>query len=158
MHQDAFWRTAEVVKVVDGDTLRLDIDLGWGARLIHDIRLSGVNTPENRGKERLAGHWVTDKVRQFLGFDEMNSKPKVSIHSKEFTTGKYGRCVCEVFCQDCDVSLNTYLLANGYAWPTNDNGSLACKRDIRLLKGIPEELWPQDLFGAINNFFKKQVI
>ena len=47
---------AIVKKVYDGDTITVDIDLGFGITFNDkSIRLSGIDTPEIRGEERLEG-------------------------------------------------------------------------------------------------------
>ena len=47
---------AEVVSVYDGDTITVDIDLGFNVVLRKQkIRLGGINTPEIRGEEREEG-------------------------------------------------------------------------------------------------------
>jgi endonuclease YncB( thermonuclease family) len=38
--------TAEVVEVVDGDTIKVIIDLGWKISLNTSIRIEGINAPE----------------------------------------------------------------------------------------------------------------
>lgn len=45
---------ANVIRVIDGDTVDLDIDLGFRARL-HNVRcrLIGIDTPESRGKKEM---------------------------------------------------------------------------------------------------------
>jgi len=48
---------ATVVKLIDGDTMRLDIDLGFDVRYGSNCRVYGINAPELRtpqGKEALA--------------------------------------------------------------------------------------------------------
>jgi endonuclease YncB( thermonuclease family) len=37
---------AEVVEVVDGDTVRLDLDLGWHIRYTTRVRIAAINAPE----------------------------------------------------------------------------------------------------------------
>lgn len=130
---DAFVRTAQVLKVVDGDTLRLKINLGWGAQLIHDCRLAGCNTPEARGPERPAGNWVTQKVHEWLG-----DRKAVLIHSRYFRVGKFGRCLCDVWIED--DQLNGWLLGHKYAWPMDAGGSHIGPRNIDALSGIPDEI------------------
>ena len=56
-----------VTKVVDGDTLDVDIDLGFRMRLEKQrLRLLGVNTPELKGKTRAAGLRAKDFTEQWL--------------------------------------------------------------------------------------------
>jgi len=42
---------AQVVRVVDGDTVKLDVAIWPGVTQQINLRLSGVNTPETRGKD-----------------------------------------------------------------------------------------------------------
>ena len=42
---------ARVKRVVDGDTLDLDIDLGFHITLSERVRLMGVDTPETRSRD-----------------------------------------------------------------------------------------------------------
>ena len=133
--RDEFVRSAKLEKLIDGDTLRVRIDLGWGADLIHDVRLAGVNTPENRGPEREAGLYVTNQVGMYLA-----GNPQLTIRSRDFKLGKFGRCVCDVYVRDNHSSLNVWLIESGYAWTTDDGGSLMVPRELSLLTGLPEEL------------------
>jgi micrococcal nuclease len=126
-----FVRNARIIKVVDGDTLRLEVDLGFTARITHDIRLSGLNTPEPRGPEGPAGRFVTREVEKLIYRSGSN---EVIIRSKEFTVGKYGRCVCEVWVGD--ICLNDFLLDRKLAWTANEEGA-SDSFDITELTGIP---------------------
>ena len=50
---------AEIVRVVDGDTVDINIDLGFGVWLNDErVRLAGVDTPESR---------TSDKVEKLFG-------------------------------------------------------------------------------------------
>ena len=56
---------AKVVSVYDGDTITVDIDLGFGIVLKKQkLRLLGINTPEVRGEEKILGKKVRDLVRE----------------------------------------------------------------------------------------------
>ena len=46
---------AEVLNVVDGDTMDVRIDLRFDTYLVRRIRLADVDTPEIRGKEKVEG-------------------------------------------------------------------------------------------------------
>ena len=44
---------AKVVKVVDGDTVDVDIDLGFGIVLSDErVRIMGIDTPESRTRDK----------------------------------------------------------------------------------------------------------
>ena len=59
--------SAKVVRVIDGDTIVVDIDLGFNISLndIH-LRLARINTPEIRGSERVEGLKSKEYVQKIL--------------------------------------------------------------------------------------------
>lgn len=131
--EDHFIRRAEIVRVIDGDTIQVNIDQGFGSTLQHNVRLSDIDAPEPRGVESLAGKFVTSQVLDFFG-----EQTEVVIHSKVFKLGSWGRCIAEVWLGD--VSLNRWLLESGYAWPADHSGSIIGLRAIERLTGIPIEI------------------
>lgn len=82
----AYWYEADVTKVYDGDTITLDLKLGFG--LVQEgvsFRLWGINAPEVRGVERKEGLLSKAMVTALsLG------KPCV-VKSYLDKKGKYGR-------------------------------------------------------------------
>lgn len=126
--QDEFVRKAKVLRVIDGDTLRVEIDQGFGCFIVADVRLVGVNTPENRGIERVAGEYVTRMVEKFLLSDGRNI---VWLKSHLFEVGKYGRCICEV--EKDGEPLAEYLLQKRWGWKTDEKGAMLEARDVRNL-------------------------
>lgn len=123
---DDFIRKCELVEVVDGDTLRLKVGLGWGAVITTDVRLVGVDTPEARGIESPAGKFVEEQVKSWIG-----DATEVVIHSQEFTVGKFGRCLCEVWVNG--LSLNKWLLDSGLGWQTDGAGRVIGPRSVERL-------------------------
>lgn len=62
-----FTYKASVVRVIDGDTLVLDIDVGFG--FLHKnvtCRVLGINTPEMKGAEKELGKQVKQEVEKIL--------------------------------------------------------------------------------------------
>jgi len=61
----------KVLKVIDGDTVDVDIDLGFGIILTDErVRIMGIDTPESRtsGKvEKLFGLAAKDRLKELLG-------------------------------------------------------------------------------------------
>jgi len=124
---------ASVVRVVDGDTLDLFVDLGFRTWQKIRVRLYGVDTPETYGvkkesAEYEAGMAAKKFVEQWLGLviEESNEQychiilnpSPVTIRShdgKELGQGKYGRWIVEVMREDDDCSLNEALLDEGHA-------------------------------------------
>jgi len=67
MPEDRFSRSAILLQVIDGDTLDVEIDLGWSMRLRERVRLERVDTPEiKRKEERDAAIWVKEEVEKLL--------------------------------------------------------------------------------------------
>lgn len=63
----AFCYPADILRVVDGDTIEVDLDMGlghWQHGLF--VRLAGLNTPEVRGPEKVAGFAVKYVVEQLV--------------------------------------------------------------------------------------------
>lgn len=98
---------AVVVAVVDGDTLRLDYDLGWRVALRDvPLRLSACDAPELSTPEGLAAAQFT------LGLVPPGTAILVTSHGFD----KYGRTLGAVRCPD-GRDLATALLVTGHARP-----------------------------------------
>jgi len=105
----------KVSKIVDGDTIDVDIDLGFDISFSSRVRLAGIDTPESR---------TTDKMEKALGLEakgylkhEIESAKKVVIKTEKMDSSeKYGRILGWVFLDDSTVSLNEKMIADGYAW------------------------------------------
>ena len=83
---------AKVIRVIDGDTVELDIDLGFTIHWKSSCRLYGVNTPELKSSdkdERLKAL----EAKNFL-IQELPVGSDVTINSKKLD--KYGRPLVEV--------------------------------------------------------------
>lgn len=81
---------ATVVRVVDGDTVYFDVDLGFQIRMTIDVRLYGVNTPEVRGPTREAGL----KAKAYVE----NALPAgTTVIVKTYKAEKYGRYLADVW-------------------------------------------------------------
>lgn len=111
---------AKVVKVYDGDTITVDIDLGFGVWLKkQSIRLLGIDTPEIRGDERPDGLIVRDILREWILYKE------IIVITKKDSKGKYGRWLGEIYpidylkkeSDDSIISYNQKLLNEGFAEP-----------------------------------------
>jgi micrococcal nuclease len=104
---------ARLVSVYDGDTIRVDLSLGFNIwQLNKPIRLYGIDTPELRGAERPQGLVVRDIVEQRL-----RQADRLIIETHKDTTGKYGRLLGTVHYRVGDQwrNLNQELLEEGLA-------------------------------------------
>jgi len=104
---------ARLVKVVDGDTIDIDISLGFRITIMQRCRLRGINTPETRGASREAGLKASEFTKAWLAGVE-----QLTIHSfKPYGDDKFGRFLVQVFKTPTEPSLNDALLASGNAVP-----------------------------------------
>jgi micrococcal nuclease len=103
---------AKVIKVYDGDTITVDIDLGFAVNLHkQSIRLYGIDTPELRGDERPEGL----KIKEILSSQILGKE--VILKTYKDKKGKYGRWLAEVYLNG--LNINKWLLENNYAKPYN---------------------------------------
>ena len=105
---------SSLVKIIDGDTIDVDLDLGFAVVLKKQrIRLYGINTPESRTRdkeEKKYGLAAKARLRELLESAEMITV-KTAIDKK--ARGKYGRILGTIFADDIDV--NALLVDEGYA-------------------------------------------
>ena len=87
---DNYVRRAKVNRVVDGDTVDLEVDLGYHISLYIRGRLLGVDTPE-RGRPDFA--LATNTLASLL---EENADKDGYVSVKSTKTGKYGRWLVEI--------------------------------------------------------------
>ena len=79
---------ATCVKVVDGDTIDADIDLGFGVKIKKRIRLAGINAPESRTRnlvEKKLGLAAKERLKEMME----GAANCFELESQEL--GKYGR-------------------------------------------------------------------
>ena len=90
---------AKIVRVVDGDTVDVDIDLGFGVWLKKQrIRLFEIDTPEKRTRNKLekqAGILATEFVESLCPVGSY-----VILKSHIDKRGKYGRLLGEIYTKD----------------------------------------------------------
>ena len=108
------YRIKSVVKVVDGDTIDADIDLGFDISLTKRIRLAGIDTPESRTRdayEKKLGLQSKDWLKNRLQF----AKDIIIRTELPDSTEKYGRIIGHLYINGEDVSLNNQMIIEGYA-------------------------------------------
>lgn len=144
---DRFIRQAMLVRIIDGDTIDIEIDLGWSMKMKEQIRLSGVDTPEVKGKEHDAGAFVKKKVEEFFGVEDgqvLKDTRLILTSVKYDRTGNlrdsFCRTIAEVYRAEDSESLNRYLIENELGWPTDLKGKPLVERSLSLLTGLPMEL------------------
>ena len=90
-------------KVVDGDTVDIDIDLGFGVWLHGErIRLYGIDTPESRTsdkEEKKYGIAAKDFLIKWLEAGD------IILKTHKDATGKFGRILGELWYNDTNINL-----------------------------------------------------
>ena len=102
----------EVVKVVDGDTIDIIIDLGFSLSKKERVRLAGIDTPESRTRdldEKKLGIEAKEFLERRLS-DGVSSGLKVKTEKD----GKYGRMLGWIICGETNI--NKEMIHRGYAW------------------------------------------
>lgn len=108
---------AKVLSIYDGDSIRVDIDLGFKIGMHNQrVRLLGIDAPELRGDEREQGLITRDYLRDILQDKE------VIIKTFKDKYGKYGRWLVTVFLPDESqenglLDINEHLIEKGLAVP-----------------------------------------
>ena len=113
---------AKVTEVVDGDTVVVDIDLGFDVKLTDQkVRLLGVDTPESRTSdkiEKVFGLASKDFAKKFIeGCKDKYVILRTHISDDVDSSGreKFGRLLGEVVHPETKKVLNDELITNGYA-------------------------------------------
>jgi len=109
------YRVKQVLKIVDGDTIDVDIDLGFDISFTSRVRLAGIDTPESRTtdkKEKALGLEVKQRLKDVLS----KSSSVIIRTEKPDSTEKYGRILGWIFIDGAEKSINEALIADGYAW------------------------------------------
>lgn len=105
------YKVKEIVKVVDGDTIDIIIDLGFGMFKKERVRLNRVDAPESITKdvaEKILGLEAKEYVIQWCS-------RQTNLHIKTSKDDKYGRILADFF-GDNNECLNDLLIENGFAW------------------------------------------
>jgi micrococcal nuclease len=80
-----------MVKIIDGDTVDVDIDLGFDIVLANQrVRLFGIDTPESRTRDKIEkkyGLLAKDYVKKFLPLKSYQTL----VTEKDDARGKFGR-------------------------------------------------------------------
>ncbi len=109
-------------RVVDGDTIDVNIDLGFNVWKKIRVRMEGINTPESRTRdleEKKRGLAAKNRLVEILAFNNNKCRLKVS------GVGKYGRALATVLVDSLSVlngedgitliDVNKQLIREGHA-------------------------------------------
>ena len=107
------YKIKKILKIVDGDTIDAQIDLGFGVCINHRIRLKDINAAETR---------TTDVNEKTKGLEAKEWLKKELSREGEWiieTTkeDKYGRYLGTLYCIGDSVTVNERMLNEGIALP-----------------------------------------
>lgn len=108
--------SSKIIRVVDGDTVDVDINLGFGVVLANQrIRLYGIDTPESRTRdsvEKIFGKTAAKFLKSKLG-------EKCTLKTRLDGKGKYGRILGEFVVYDevtdSYMTVNDIMIRDHYA-------------------------------------------
>ena len=107
--------TAKIIKVLDGDTVIIDLDLGFNIVLVNQkVRLAGVDTPESRtsnAEEKPRGILSKKKLQEKL---PVGSYAKIETLKSDNNDDKFGRILGTFIAED-GTKINQWMIDNNYA-------------------------------------------
>ena len=110
-----FEYSCKLIRVIDGDTIDIDIDLGFGVWLRNQrIRMYGIDTPESRTRD-LDEKKYGLAAKAFL--TEMLDDSHLILKTHKDERGKFGRILGEIWrtTNFADQSINNYMIEKHHA-------------------------------------------
>jgi micrococcal nuclease len=106
---------AKILKVLDGDTVDIDLDLGFNIVLSNQrVRMAGIDTPESRTvdkEEKIRGNLSKKKLAEKL---PIGSYVTIETQRSDNNDDKFGR-ILAIFILEDGTSLNQWMIDNNYA-------------------------------------------
>lgn len=111
---------SKVIKIIDGDTIVADIDLGFHVTLVNQsVRLFGIDTPESRTNDKIEktfGLLSKEQVKMFC-FDLCGGDVLLRTYLDRENDEKFGRILAKVINPQNGEILNDLMVKNGFAVP-----------------------------------------
>ena len=105
-----YYYKIELLRVVDGDTVDVRIDLGFNVWHKCRVRLMGINAPESRTRDKeekkrglAAKQWLINTL----------DSAQADIEMRSHGSGKYGRILGEIYIND--ININQLMVSEGHA-------------------------------------------
>ena len=108
-----YYKVKDIVKIVDGDTVDLNVDVGFNISIKIRVRLSGINAWESRTRnlaEKKKGLAAKARLKEMC--EASFAKGTLKVCTKE--KGKYGRYLGVLYAGY--RSLNDALVKEGHAY------------------------------------------
>ena len=97
LESDLYTYLAKCLRVIDGDTLELDIDLGLHVHVIEKVRLFGIDTPEVYGVKKDSPEYEAGKKASNRVIELLPEGTKLWVQTQKDKEGKYGRYLVRAF-------------------------------------------------------------
>jgi len=105
-----YYYKVEILRVVDGDTVDVRMDLGFNVWHKCRVRLVGINAPESRTRDK------EEKKRGLAAKDwliNILESAQTDIEMQSHGVGKYGRVLGVLYIND--VNINDLMVKEGHA-------------------------------------------
>lgn len=106
---------AKAERVIDGDTLDVNIDLGFKITTVQRIRMAGINTPETYNTKKDSEEYQRGMAAKQFVEQRLTANNNQILLETEKVTEKYGRYIGTIWLPDSAVTLNDELVEKGYA-------------------------------------------
>ena len=104
---------AKVIRVIDGDSCVVSVDLGFRINYEIKLRLAGISAPEVRGPERPEGLKSRDFLRSLILGKE------VQVRTMKDSQEKYGRYLADIYLLGIKLPdnncVNSLMVEHGFA-------------------------------------------
>lgn len=125
MKNSLYFYSISNIRVIDGDTIDADIDLGFSISIRRRVRLEGIDAPETRLQSKISDP-EQRKKEKLLGIKSKDFLYSICESNKIYLISnkldKYGRVLGEIFFIEDDLgveenytSINQLMISKGYA-------------------------------------------
>jgi micrococcal nuclease len=109
------YKISNIIRVIDGDTVEVTLDLGFNIHLKQTIRLTNIDAPSIRTLDeevKKYGLRAKEKLEEYL---KTGDRIIVATQNPN-KTEKFGRVLGEVYVEGNNLTASEYLFSNQYAW------------------------------------------
>ena len=149
----------KVIKVVDGDTVDVDIDLGFGVTLTDErVRIMGIDTPESRTRDKvedLFGEAAKARLKELM----KDGAKLITTENKhgEDMKGKFGRILGDFRAPNGDL-VTDIMIAEGHAvaYFGGSKQEIALKHEANRQKLLREGIISTEAYNAAVALMEKK--
>lgn len=143
------YRVSSIEKIIDGDTIDVNIDLGFDVSTKQRVRLLGIDTPESRTsdkEEKKYGLLSKQKLKDWCLKAVASDKDDIEIEIRcpeADSRGKFGRVLGEVWVSEDGqwTNVNKWMCDEGYAVPyTGQNKADVAELHMKNRERLKDEI------------------